>query len=154
MPKEKSAGAIIFRREDGKIYYLVLRYIPGHWEFARGHVEKGESEEETVKREVFEETGLKDIKLLPGFREYSKFFFRQYRKNVTEADRKKGKTPWVFKLVIYYLAETKTKQISLSKENTAFLWLPIDEAIKRTTHKNAKALLAKANEFVLSRKSL
>ena len=59
MPKEKSAGAVIFRMENGEPYYLLLRYYSGHWEFAKGHIEEGESNEETVKREIEEETGIK-----------------------------------------------------------------------------------------------
>jgi len=39
MPKEKSAGAIILRKEDNKIYYLLLHYHSGHWEFPKGHIE-------------------------------------------------------------------------------------------------------------------
>ena len=66
MPREKSAGAIIFRTENGIKYYLLLHYAPsepgkrGQWGFAKGHVEEGETEEETARREVAEETGIKD----------------------------------------------------------------------------------------------
>ena len=150
MPREKSAGAIIYRLENEVPHYLVLRYIPGHWEFARGHVEQGETEEETVRREIKEETGISDLKIIPGFREYTKFFFR---KTYGLKPEQKKTAPWVFKLVIYYLAKTRTKEIKLSKENTDFLWLPIKDAIKRTTHKNAKALLKKADEFVIKEKT-
>lgn len=167
MPKEKSAGAIIFRKEDNKIYYLLLHYHSGHWEFPKGHIEGKESEEDTVKREVAEETGIKDLKILPGFKIYIKYFFRsrlrrgssmalpsgQYKENVSEKDRKNGKMPWVFKLVTFFIAETKTKEIKISFEHLGFLWLPIDEAVKKTTFKNSKKLLKKANEFVLKLKT-
>ncbi len=149
MPKEKSAGAIIFRRQDDKIYYLLLHYFSGHWEFPKGHIEAGESEEETVKREIFEETGINDLRIIPGFKKYIKYFFRQYKKNVSEEDRKRGKTPWVFKLVAFFIAETKTEEINISPEHTGFLWLSIDEAIKKTTFKNSKKLLKEADGFIL-----
>lgn len=57
MKKEKSAGAVIIN--DKKV--LLLHYSSGHWDFPKGHIEKGETELETAKREVKEETGL-DIK--------------------------------------------------------------------------------------------
>ena len=148
MPREKSAGAIIYRRENGVPHYLLLHYFSGHWEFPKGHIEGTETEEETVLRETFEETGISDLKIIPGFKKYIKYFFRQYKDNVSEADRRAGKTPWVFKLVAFFVAETKTKEITISHEHKGFMWLPIDEAIKKTTFKNSKKLLKDANEFV------
>ena len=67
MPKEKSAGALIYRIQNNIPYYLLLHYHSGHWEFAKGHIEEGENPEEAAKREVEEETGIKDLKILGGF---------------------------------------------------------------------------------------
>ncbi|MCX6721193.1 MAG: NUDIX domain-containing protein [Candidatus Staskawiczbacteria bacterium] len=150
MPREKSAGAIIYRMENGVPHYLLLHYFSGHWEFPKGHIEKGETEEETVKREAFEETGINDLKIIPGFKKYIKYFFRQYKENVSDAERRAGKTPWIFKLVVFFIAETKIKDVKISHEHKGFLWLPIEEAIKKTTFKNSKLLLKEANEFVVS----
>lgn len=152
MPREKSAGAIIFRREQGKILYLLLHYPAinrkgGHWEFAKGHIEEGESYEQTVKREVAEEAGIKNIKILSGFKEHIKYFFRKYNKDNPDKNSK-TKKQWIFKLVTFFIAETKEKDVKLSEEHTGFVWLPIDEAIKKTTYKNSKELLKKANEFI------
>ena len=157
MPREKSAGAIIFRKENGIRYYLLLHYPAmnrkgGHWEFPKGHVEEGESDEKTMRREIEEETGIKDLKIIPGFKKYIKYFFRQYREKVLEEDKKKEKTLWVFKLVTFFVAETKTKEIKISPEHIGFAWLPIEEAIKKTTFKNSKNLLKEANDFILGHK--
>ena len=77
MPREKSAGAIIFRKENNETYYLLLRYRSGHWEFPRGHIEAGETEEQAARREIKEETGIKDLKIIPGFKECTKFLFKK-----------------------------------------------------------------------------
>jgi len=74
MPKETSAGAVIFRKENNEIYYLLLHYESGHWDFPKGNIEEGEKEEETVKREAAEETGVEDIKIVEGFKEWIKYF--------------------------------------------------------------------------------
>ncbi|RLG60142.1 MAG: diadenosine tetraphosphate hydrolase, partial [Candidatus Hydrothermarchaeota archaeon] len=44
---EKSAGVIIFRRDE-EIKYLLLKYGYGHWDFVKGNIEKGENEIETI----------------------------------------------------------------------------------------------------------
>jgi 8-oxo-dGTP pyrophosphatase MutT (NUDIX family) len=155
MPKEKSAGAIIYRKENGINYYLLLHYAPsekgkqGQWGFAKGHVEKGETDIETARREIAEETGIEDLNIIPGFKELEKYFFK--RSYGLEGEARK-KAPWVFKLVVFFLAETKTKDVKISDEHIGFVWLPIEEAIKKTTFKDSKKLLKAANDFVISLK--
>lgn len=133
--KELSAGAIIFRKEKNKIKYLILLYGLGHWDFVKGHVEKNESEKETIIREAEEEAGLKDLKFIPGFKEKISYVFR-----------KEGKL--VSKSVIFLLAETKTAKIKLSFEHEAYKWLEFEEAVKNITYKNSKNVIKKADKFL------
>jgi len=141
MPLEKSAGAIIFRREGNKIYYLLLHYPSNakapkeYWDLPKGHIEEGEKLEETVKREVAEETGLKDIEFVDGFKEWIKYFFKFGGRNI-------------LKFVTFYLAETKEKDVKVSFEHLGFEWLSYEKAIKKLTFQNAKKILKKANEFL------
>ena len=148
MPKEKSAGAIIYTVKNGVPHYLLLHYPSGHWEFAKGHIEEGESAEQAAVREIEEETGLKDLKLVPGFKEYTKYFFRKSYNLEGEA---KKKAPWVFKLVVFFLGQTETENVKISHEHKGFLWLPYEQAVKRLTYKNAKNLLTKANDYINSK---
>lgn len=163
MPKEVSAGAVVFRREGNQIYYLLLHYPSGsrtsknYWDFPKGHIENNESEIETVKREVEEETGLKDIKIIDGFKESIKYFFKNTYNLKNEKNppslklrQARKKAQWVFKMVIFYLAETKTKDIKISFEHQGYKWLPYEEALKQLTFKNAKEILKKANQFLIN----
>lgn len=69
MNYEKSCGAIVYRKHHGNTEILLARNIKsGHWSFPKGHMEEGETEEETARREIKEETGL-DVLLDTGFRE-------------------------------------------------------------------------------------
>jgi len=147
MPVERSAGAIIFKKEDSNNLFLLLHYPSAshrateeYWDLPKGHIEKWEKIKETVKREVEEETGLKDIEIFPGFKETIKYFFKWEGKNI-------------MKFVTFYLIETKTKEIKISGEHIGFKWLPYEEALEQLTFKNAKEILKKANNF-LSKKSL
>ena len=65
---EKSCGIVLFHSED----FLLIQHSvklgeKGHWDFPKGHMERGETEIQTALREVEEETGLKDLKLFPKF---------------------------------------------------------------------------------------
>jgi bis(5'-nucleosidyl)-tetraphosphatase len=148
MPREKSAGAIIYRKEKGNVYYLLLHYKSGHWDFPKGHIEEGEKEEDTVRREVEEETGIKDLKIMLGFKEWIKYMFR---KSYNLEDKKKA--PWIFKIVIFYLAEANTEEVKISYEHVGFKWLLYDEAMEQLTYKNAKEVLKKANDFLENQKT-
>jgi bis(5'-nucleosidyl)-tetraphosphatase len=148
MPQEKSVGAIIFRIENGVKYYLLLKYKEKHWDFVKGHGDFGETEEQTLRREAKEESGIEDLKIIEGFKEYHKYFFRQYKDKISEKDRIAGKTPWVFKIVNFYLAQTQTKEIKLSEEHQDYKWLVFEEAVRQVTYKNAKEILKKANNFL------
>src|SRR4051812_30501293 len=94
---ERSAGFICFRRRsdvpDAGIEYLVLDY-GRHWEYAKGHVDRGESDLDAAIRELREETGIRDANVVDGFRHELLYFFR---------DRRKG---LIRKTVVFFLAET------------------------------------------------
>ena len=69
---ERSAGFVIYhvRPGDGpagdRAAYLVLDY-GRHWDFAKGHVERGEDDLAAATRELAEETGLTGVRVVPGF---------------------------------------------------------------------------------------
>lgn len=141
MKKIKSAGAVIFRKEKGKIFFLLICYGTKEkfwWDFPRGQIEKGESEKETAKREIFEETGIKDLEFIRGFRKSYQYFYRDHT----------YKDELVFKENIIYLAQTKIKKIKLSFEHHDFVWLPYKEAVKKLTFKNSKEILKEANQYL------
>ena len=150
MPKEKSAGAIIYVIKNGVPHYLLLHYPSGHWEFARGHGEEGETEEETVRREVLEETGLANVRIIPGFKEHTKLIFKRTYNLPPE---QKKSAPWIVKIVTLYLAEAATQDVKVSEEHQGFLWLPYEQAYKKLL-KKGKDVLKKANDFLISGKSV
>ena len=64
--KETSAGALIFRKnKENKFLLLEYNYKNKFWDFPKGNIEKCESETDTVKREVREETGIKKLIIVP-----------------------------------------------------------------------------------------
>lgn len=68
MKKEVSCGVVVFTKIENNFYALLIHHNLGHWGFPKGHVELGETHEETALREVFEETGV-TASIIDGFKE-------------------------------------------------------------------------------------
>ena len=140
MPPEKSAGVLVFR--DRKLpLFLLLHYEEGHWDFPKGHLEKGEGLKEAALRELKEETGISDVKLLPGFRKTIRYFYKL----------KDGRTS--LKFVTFFLAKTKktNAKVRLSSEHVGYTWLPYEKAVEKLTYKTARGVLAEGNKFLKTR---
>ena len=106
----------------------------GHWDFPKGHIEKGESETETTLRELREETGISNVKLFSNFREKIQYSF------------KRGSS-FIKKQVIFFLGETEQSSITLSHEHTDFVWASSDDALNTITYQKSKSILDKALLF-------
>lgn len=135
MAKEKSCGAIVFRKHKEGIKYLLLHYGAGHWDFPKGNQEKNETEEQAALREIKEETGIENIEFVREFNEKITYFY------------KKGEET-VFKEVVFFLAEAGTNEVTISSEHIGYAWLSYENAFKKLTFNNAKELLRKANQFL------
>ena len=135
MIEETSAGIVLFRTERSRKMFLLLHYPSGHWDFVKGKMEKGESIRQTAIRETREETGIVDIEFVKDFEEWIKYKF-QYQ----------GDT--VYKKVVFFLAETKTKHIKISHEHLDYVWASYNTSMKKTTFDNAKNVLTKAQKML------
>lgn len=137
MPKEKSAGAIVFKENGGRKYLLLLYKGKNfkYWEFARGRIEKNEKESDTIVREVEEETGINDLEFTKDFNEKINFFYKR-------------DDDIIFKEVIYILARTKKKDVKLSQEHLDYCWAGYEEALNKLKFRNDKEILKKAEEFL------
>jgi 8-oxo-dGTP pyrophosphatase MutT (NUDIX family) len=133
--EERSAGAVVFRTTENGTRLYILLLNAGKWDFPKGNQENAETELQTVIREVREETGLKRITVVPGFRKVIEYFYRRDRKNI-------------HKQVVYMLAETDDAQVKVSFEHQGFGWFPYVEAEARASYDNSKMLLAEAEKFL------
>ena len=133
MNYEKSCGAIVYRKHHGNTEILLVRHIKsGYWSFPKGHVEEGETEEETARREIKEETGL-DVLLDTGFRE-----------TVTFSPRRNTK-----KTVVYFVGMATSHELVPQQEEISELkWHEIGQAIGVLTYENDKTIVSKAKAFI------
>jgi 8-oxo-dGTP pyrophosphatase MutT (NUDIX family) len=135
MRHECSAGILLFhqQRPQAARDYLLLDY-GSHWDFAKGHLQPGETPRITALRELLEETGIAAPRFLAGFEETIRYSYR------------KAGVP-IEKCVVFFLAESPTRSVVLSHEHHAFCWLPYEEARERVTYQTARDLLARAHAF-------
>ncbi len=132
---EKSCGAVIFKRENDQILYLTVEYKKekGYWGLVKGHVEKGETEHETARREIYEEVGLKDLTFYDGFR----------------AEISYSPKPNTEKLVVFFLAEAHSDNVQyLWDEHVAHQWLPPAEILSLLKYDLDRDVVRQADQFL------
>lgn len=129
---EKSCGAIVVRKQNGRLYTLMIRQNQGHWCFPKGHVENNENEFETAEREVLEETGLR-VRFIDGFRE-----------SVVYSPRDD-----VMKEAVYFLAEPcGGREKKQDEEISEMHWADMFETLALITYDNDAMLYRKAVRFL------
>ena len=133
MLHEKSCGAIVYRKFHGNTEILLIKHInSGHWYFPKGHVESGETEVETAKREIMEETSI-DVIIDPTFRE-----------TVTYCPKKD-----TIKVVVYFLAKAKNVNFIPQEDEIAEIrWVDISYAANILSYDNDKTIVTKAKTAI------
>tara|TARA_Y100000310_G_C20677181_1_gene813753 strand:- start:2485 stop:2907 length:423 start_codon:yes stop_codon:yes gene_type:complete len=134
MTTEKSCGAVLFNKNDD-LKFLLLHYEAGHWDFPKGNQEEGESDKETVLREIQEETAITDVNFIAGFQDNINYYYT-------------FKNDTINKTVIYFLAKTSQDSVVLSHEHIGYIWLSFEKSLKRLTFDNSKELLKKVYIFL------
>ncbi|MDQ2767158.1 MAG: NUDIX hydrolase [Gemmatimonadota bacterium] len=134
--REVSAGGVVYRVEQGRPLFLLIRDSYRNWGFPKGHLETHELPEAAALREVSEETGLTD--LVP----------RGELATIDWHFRFRGKL--IHKICHFFLMESENADTSPQREEgiTACRWLPIDEALALISYANAREVLQRAAETV------
>lgn len=111
---QKSCGAVIYRRKDGGVEFLLLLQKRSRtWSFPKGHMEYGEDEHKCALREIYEEVGIKSV-IQPGFREEVNYVIRSS----------------INKKVVLFLAEAQESDepVIRDSEILEFRWVSANEA--------------------------
>lgn len=128
--REFTAGGMVWRKVGDQFQILMIQDRMGRWTIPKGHVEEGESLEETALREIGEETGLHELKL--GERLDKIHFFY----------RREGKL--IFMTTYVFLIEATGNSDAVVPEDSEGIadvkWFPADEAVRLVEYRDTERL--------------
>jgi bis(5'-nucleosidyl)-tetraphosphatase len=132
---EQSIGAVIrycTSVENTESEFLLLKNRRGFWGFPQGHKEKGETEIQTLIREVFEETGMVCL--------YIQSYIGRIHYSYFKADGMKSE-----KEVRFYFATTTTRNVTISKEHDDYKWVKFSDALCILDHRQLRSILVRGH---------
>ena len=142
MRKPRNVLVFLYRYNNGIEYCIFYRNKEKFYQGLSGGVEDNEELADTVKREVYEETGIKvnnimkldTISSIPGIN-VSKIF--NYKNNIYVVYE------YVFGIKI------NNEKIKISDEHKEYKWVSFDEAIKLLKYDSNKTALYELNERLI-----
>ena len=140
MTRQFSAGGIVYKKEGETTKFLLIIPKPSvdfpktRIGFPKGLIEKGESSEETVVREVKEETGV-NARIIKKVGDSKIFFTFQGEK--------------IFKVISYFLMEYSEGELVGQKEEIeSVFWEEKDNVLNKLTYSSDKAIFKRALELL------
>ena len=132
LTREFSAGGVILHGKGKDQKVLLIKDSYGRWSLPKGHIEKGETTAQAGLRECSDETGipLKDLSIVEKLGDV-KYIYQLHGKKI-------------FKIVVFFLIESKTTALKHQWEVQDAQWFEPDEAYGKMEYANSKELMRKA----------
>lgn len=138
--REPTAGGIIFRRGNkGNIEILLIQDAKDRWTIPKGHIEEGETAQETAIREIGEEAGLHDVEPICWL---GKINFRYRRMNTL-----------VLMTTQIYLMKVRTDGDEIKKEEwmNGIKWFDFHDALDAIEYEDIGKLMLLAMRRIRER---
>ena len=128
--KSRSAGGVVINTK-GEI--LIVSQKGTSWSLPKGHIEDGENKLEAAKREIYEESGIKDLELILDLGSYTRYRMDKDGKNIEEE----------LKEISLFLFKTKEQNLRpVDPENPEARWVDRAEVVGFLTHPKDKEFFA------------
>lgn len=128
----RKAVVAIVQNNDGKYLLCQRSDDPNHWQFPQGGIEKNETEEETVLRELFEEVDIRRDTIIKKTKHlYSYLWNDAFKKLIEYTDLIAENPAWTGQTHRYFLIRMPgdEKQIQLKEEFKDYEWVPGDDIL-------------------------
>jgi len=130
--KIRASGVVVYYLADDEPCFLLIRSRRDRsWGFPKGHLMKGEDFLRGAMRELWEETGIREVAILPGFSERITY-------RVSRGGGIRQKT------VTYFLGRIESPTVRLSEEHTEHCWVALEEAKLLLGFENLRAVVTRA----------
>jgi 8-oxo-dGTP pyrophosphatase MutT (NUDIX family) len=124
------------RYQGDEFQFLLVQHHAGHWAFPKGHAEEGETDLQAARRELMEETAVKNVLLLEDVSMTETYFFRRGAQTVA-------------KTVRYFLGLVRDGAVRIqTAEIKAYRWVIGAEAANLITFEESKRLLNEARRYL------
>jgi 8-oxo-dGTP pyrophosphatase MutT (NUDIX family) len=122
MKVTRSAGGVVLNK-DGKV--LVVNQKGTSWSLPKGHIENGEESLEAATREIYEESGIKELELIRDLGYYERYRIGMDGKDDTSE----------LKMIEMFLFKTQEQELKpIDPENPEAIWMDKADVADRLTH--------------------
>jgi 8-oxo-dGTP pyrophosphatase MutT (NUDIX family) len=136
---------ILFRKINREIQYLLLKRTPekeDFWQPVTGGLEEGETEVEALKREVWEETGIKNAARIIDHVDYFEYSDAHFIKGFD-----------FIKEYVFGVEVAPNERVVIDgKEHSQFRWCSFQEALELLKWDENKKALSRLNEILSSQR--
>lgn len=134
----KCAGAIIMNNNQE---VAIVNQNHDSWSLPKGHIDPGESKIDAAKRELYEETGIKNATLIKYIGEYGRYKIGLDGKD----DKSEHKT------IFIYLFKSDQKILEpIDPDNPEAQWVPYQEVHKLLTHPSDRKFLKEKLQTIIN----
>jgi len=124
--RTRSAGGVILN-DDGLI--IVVNQKRRSWSLPKGHLKEGEDDLQAAKREIYEETGIKELTLIKELGSYERY------RIFNESE---------LKTITMFLFKTSEKELNpIDPENPEARWVEKEKVAELLTHPKDKEFFLK-----------